>query len=44
MVIIHGMEIHVFNALTSVLLTIEIVGICHMRKLKGKYKRKSCIK
>lgn len=41
MVIIHALEIHLFNVLNySVLLTMETVRICHTRKLKGKHKIK----
>lgn len=43
-VIIHEMEIHLFNVLNSVSLTMETVRICHMRELNGKYKIKCCIK
>lgn len=37
MVITRGVEIHLFNVPNSVVLTMEIVRICHVWKLKGKY-------
>lgn len=44
MVIIHGVEIHLFNVLNSVVLTMKIVRICHVRKLKEKYFLNCCKK